>query len=179
MTILYILSVFEYWIYHTAYTAKYTHDCAILVILCTAFVLIHIHKWGIIGFLSAILFHHHYPSGAWDIVVLSWAQLASYNKRKIVCCACTGNAQERFPLHRFQRTPLVNDRHWSLVGQYHNTTAVSRVGGTGVGRHQVLLCWGRRPLLPHLLFFLPYISVYVAHLCFSLKWSKSVTYIMQ
>ena len=41
---------------------------------------------------------------------------ASYQIRKIACCACAGNAGNVFPRHRLQRKPLVSD-----PGMHHGT----------------------------------------------------------
>ena len=60
----------------------------------------------------------------WNIInmvisyIITWMYRtwASYQIRKIVGCACAGNAGNIFPYHRLQRKPLVSD-----IGIHHGT----------------------------------------------------------
>ena len=54
---------------------------------------------------------------SWDDCWQPWSvPWASYQIRKIACCACAGNAWNVFPHRRLQRKPLVSD-----PGMHHGT----------------------------------------------------------
>ena len=88
------------------------------------------------------------------------SQWASYQIRKLVGCACTGNAKEIFSRHRLQRKSLVSD-----PGMHHGTCAthvpwcmsgsLTRGGGENVpGIPGACATWiftylARGPILPY------------------------------
>ena len=57
--------------------------------------------------------HGSNKSLSWNVTLRTWA---SYQIRKTVGCACTGNAGNIFPRHRLQKKLLVSD-----PGMHHGT----------------------------------------------------------